>query len=34
MDESENAIGISHKSRVIVPAKEKETKKIMNGKRE
>jgi hypothetical protein len=34
MDESGCGIGISHKSRVIVPAKEKEVRKIMDGKRE
>ena len=34
MDESGCAIGISHKSRVIVPAKEKEAIKSMDGKRE
>lgn len=34
MDESRYAIRISHKSRVIIPAKEKETIKSINGKRE
>jgi hypothetical protein len=34
MDESGCAIRISHKSRVIIPAKEKEAIKSMNGKRE
>ena len=34
MDESGCAIGISHKSRVIIPAKEKEAIKSMDGKRE
>jgi DDE superfamily endonuclease len=34
MDESGSAIGISYKSRVIVPAKEKKARKIMNDKRE
>jgi hypothetical protein len=34
MDESECVIGISYKSRVIVPTKEKEAKKTINGKRE
>jgi intergrase/recombinase len=34
MDESGCAIGVSHKSRVIIPAKEKEAIKSMDGKRE
>jgi hypothetical protein len=34
MDESGSAIGVSHKSRVIIPAKEKEAIKSMDGKRE
>jgi hypothetical protein len=34
MNESGCAIGISHKSRVIIPAKEKEAIKSMDGKRE
>jgi hypothetical protein len=34
MDESESTIGISHKSRVIIPAKKKKAIKSMNGKRE
>jgi hypothetical protein len=34
MDESGCGIGISYKSRVIVPAKEKEIRKTINGKRE
>jgi Tc5 transposase DNA-binding domain len=34
MDEYGCGIGISHKSRVIVPAKEKEARKTMDGKRE
>ncbi len=34
MDESRCAIRISHKSRVIIPAKEKEVIKSIDGKRE
>jgi hypothetical protein len=34
MDESGSAIEISYKSRVIVPAKEKKVRKIINSKRE
>ena len=34
MDESEYAIRIFYKSRVIVPAKKKEARKIINSKRE